>query len=79
MEMIGHESISVEIERITLPNLSESIKKGSKITVSGKYLLAVISPRYHMVEQPRCMDSGMAWHGRQITELVDLGKSDTLA
>jgi hypothetical protein len=47
-------------------NLSQSIEEGNKITVARKYLLAVVSPRHQMVEQPTCMYAGMAWHVRQI-------------
>lgn len=40
------------IGRIPLSNLSQSIEKVSQITVARKYLLAVVSPRHHMAEQP---------------------------
>jgi hypothetical protein len=59
-EMIGHHCISVKVKRIPPSNLSQSIEEGSKITVTRKYLLAVVSPRHHMAEQPRCMYAGMA-------------------
>jgi hypothetical protein len=63
------------IGRIPLPNLSQSIDKGSKITIVRKYLLAVVSPRHHMVEQPTCMYAGIAWHASQMAKLIDLGNS----
>ena len=56
----------------------ESEHRGrQQITVARKHLLAVVSLRHHMVEQPTCMYPGMVWHARQIAKLIDLGKSDT--
>ena len=78
MEMIRHQNIGVEIKRIALTNDAQGSQKCLVVALSKKYLLPIIAARHHVVEQTFSVDSGMAGHGLALTELIDLGKSDTL-
>jgi hypothetical protein len=47
-----------------------------RVALSEEDLLPVIAAGDNMVDQAFSVDSGMARHGKEIIELLDLGKSD---
>jgi hypothetical protein len=48
------------------------------VALLEKYLLSVLAARRDMVEQSGGVNPGMAWHGRNLAELINQGKSDTV-
>ncbi len=75
--MVRHQDIRIEIKRITPSDRSQRFKKCLIVALAHKYLLPVITTRHHVVQHSFSMHSGMARHWTAITELVELGKSDT--
>ena len=77
-ETVGHQHVGIKVKQIALTDRSQCFQKGFVVALSGEDLLPVIAAGHDMIEQSFSVDSGMARHGKEIQELLDVGKSDTI-
>ena len=75
--MIRHQDIGVERERVALAHAPKRFDEGLVVTLPEENLLPVIAPRHHVIEQSFGMNSRVTRHRSPVSNLLDLGKSDT--
>jgi hypothetical protein len=78
VEMIGHQDVGVEVKWITPSHSRQRFQESLVVALLEKYLLPVLAARRDMVEQSSGVNPGMAWHGRNLAEIINQGKSDTV-
>ena len=75
MEVVRHQGIGVERERVALAHDPKPVDECLIITFADKYFLPIITTRSYVVEQSVGVD--LADGAASFPATIDLGKSDT--
>ena len=67
MEVVRHQGIGAERERVALAHDPKPLDECLISTFADKYLLPIITTRYYVVEQSFGVDSRMARHRFQLS------------
>jgi hypothetical protein len=77
VEVIRHQDIGAERERVALAHAPKRFDEGLVVTLPEENLLPVIAARHHVIEQSFGMNSRDDAASLALSNLLDLGKSDT--
>ena len=62
VEVVRHQDISVERERVALSHAPKRFDEGLIVALAEKNLLPIIATGHNVIEQSFGMNSWMAWH-----------------
>ena len=66
MEMIGHETVSVEFKRLSSLNIENVIEEGLKIVLIQKDVLFIVAAGNHVCQGTGVMEARLAGHDERI-------------
>jgi hypothetical protein len=74
MDMIAHQAIAVQIERLAFLEVGDGLEEREIVTVAVKYRLAVVSAVDHVIDQPVIDRSQGARHSGRLLKSAVLVK-----